>query len=111
MDEGRDDVAGAAAGAAGTVVGLTVTNPGYGYMNNAGAYTAPTVTITPAAGDVTGSGATATAQISANGAVTGLAITAAGTNYTLPPVVTFTNPAGGLNSGPASAVATVGGLT
>lgn len=105
-------VKGVAAGAAGQVVGLTVINPGYGYRDNTGAYAAPAVTITAdvAGGDVTGAGATATAQISAKGAITGFTITAPGANYTRPPLISIAPQAGGSVFGPASGVGTVGGL-
>lgn len=47
-----------------------------------------TVTITPAAGDTTGTGATASAVV-ADGAVVGITITRPGINYTAPPTVTI----------------------
>jgi hypothetical protein len=105
---------GAVAGTAGTVVSGVITNPGYGYRDGNGAIAAPTVTITAAAGDVTGSGATATCTVSAGGAVTGITITAPGTLYTKPPVVSFTpNTTGGAGTVTAGATATVavGGLS
>ena len=100
-------VTGAAAGSSGTVVGLTMTNVGYGYRNGAGAFTAPVVSFTGGGG----TGAAATATISANGAVTGLTITNAGTGYTTPPTVVFTPASSGSVTGPATAVATVAGLS
>ena len=71
---------------------------------------APTVTITPAAGDTTGSGATATATIT-SGAVSKITITSPGNAYTAPPVVTFTNATGDTTGSGAAATATaaVGG--
>jgi len=86
-----------------------VTNPGYGYVNSSGTPTAPTVTITAAAGDNTGGGATGVASISTNGAVTGIAITG-GTAYTLPPVVAIAPVSGGKAAGTASAYLPVYGL-
>jgi len=70
--------------------------------------TDPTVVITPAAGDTTGSGATARAMMNA-GIMRYLVLTNTGQNYTRPPVITFT---GGAGSG-ASAVAEIaaGGIT
>ncbi len=102
-------VNGAVSGSSGTIVGLTVTNPGYGYTDGTGAYAAPTVTISGGGG----SGATATATISTNGAVTGLSITNAGSGYTSPPTITFTpstNGGTGAVIGAATATAAVGGL-
>lgn len=48
---------------AGELVTLTIVEPGSGYTNN------PTITIVPAVGDLTGSGATATATITVGGIV------------------------------------------
>ena len=65
--------------------GINVTNPGLGYL------TPPIVTITNAAGDVTGSGATAVA-INASlttGVLGDVSISAPGTGYTTAPQVTF----------------------
>ena len=53
----------------------------------------PTVTITPAVGDVTGSGATATAVVTA-GVVTGITVTNPGTGYTAAPTVRITDVTG-----------------
>ena len=51
---------------------------------------APLVTITPAAGDTTGMGATATATIDpATGAVTGIDLVTVGSGYTAAPIVTI----------------------
>jgi hypothetical protein len=99
-------VSGVVAGAANTIVAGVVTNPGYGYKNAAGAFTAPTVTVTGGAG----TGATATATIDAVGAVTAITITAAGTGYTSVPTLTIAPVAGGRCDGPATAVARVAGL-
>jgi hypothetical protein len=99
-------VSGAISGTSGQLVGLTVTNAGYGYRNSAGAYTAPTVAISGGGG----SGATATATISTNGAVTGLSITDPGSGYTSAPTVTFTPASSGSCAAPATAVASIGGL-
>jgi FtsP/CotA-like multicopper oxidase with cupredoxin domain len=66
------------------VGGITVTNGGTGYT------TAPAVTITPAAGDTTGTGATATATIDpVTGTVTGIALYTVGSGYTLAPTVSI----------------------
>jgi hypothetical protein len=100
-------VSGANSGTEGQITALTVTNSGYGYRNSSGAFAAPTVTISGGGG----SGATATATISANGAVTGLTITNAGSSYESVPTVTFTKPSDGSVVAPATAYATVGGLT
>ena len=99
-------VSGNVAGTAGQVVGATVTNPGYKYINAAGVPTAPTVTISGGGG----AGATATAQIDTVGAVIGITITAPGAGYTSVPAITITPAAGGRAAGPASAVARVAGL-
>jgi len=67
--------------------GLTITNGGSGYTR------APLVTITPAPGDTTGSGATATATINpATGAVTAITLVTPGTGYTADPIVTVAPP-------------------
>ncbi len=63
----------------GRVTGIIVTNIGSGYT------TAPTVTITPAAGDVTGAGATAVALMM----VTAIALTDPGVGYTSLPTVSL----------------------
>jgi hypothetical protein len=99
-------ISGNAAGTGGTVTLGTVTNPGYGYRNSAGAITAPTVAVTGGGG----SGATATATVDAVGGVTAVTITAAGTGYTTVPSLVFTPASSGRCDGPASAVARVGGL-
>ena len=114
LDVGNADnlirlTSGAIAGTSGQLVGLKVIGSGYGYTDGTGAYAAPTVTISGGGG----SGATATATINANGAVTGLTITAAGSGYTSAPTVTFTPSTSGGNgrvAGPASAVASIAGL-
>ena len=54
--------------------------------------TAPIVTITNAVGDTTGAGATVVATTDAIGRVIGYAMTAVGSNYTLPPVATVASP-------------------
>jgi FtsP/CotA-like multicopper oxidase with cupredoxin domain len=67
--------------------GLTITNGGSGYTS------APLVTITPAPGDTTGSGATATAAIDPlTGAVTAITLVTPGTGYTEDPIVTVDPP-------------------
>lgn len=99
-------VNGVASGSSGTIVGLTVTNGGYAYRNGSGAYTAPVVSFSGGGG----TGAAATATISANGAVTGLTITNPGSGYTSPPTVVFTPASSGTAAGVATAIATVGGL-
>jgi len=67
---------------------------------------APLVTITPAAGDTTGVGATATATIDATGAVTAITLVTVGSGYTLAPIVTIAPPTavGGVR---ATATATI----
>lgn len=100
---------GTVTGTAGTVVSGVVTNPGYGYRDGNGTIAAPTVVITAASGDVTGSGATATCTVSTGGAVTGITITGAGTLYTKPPIISFTpNTTGGAGTVTAAATASVG---
>lgn len=79
----------------GSVLNVSVTNPGSGYT------TAPTVAFTGGGG--TGAAATATV---ADGKVTGITITSAGSGYTSAPTVTLT---GGDGTG-ASAMATVSEL-
>ena len=66
---------------------ITVTGGGSGYTS------APMVTITPAAGDTTGMGATATATIDPlTGAVTAINLVTVGSEYTLAPIVTIAPP-------------------
>lgn len=80
---------------------ILVTNGGSGYT------VPPLVTITPAAGDTTGMGATATATIDpVTGAVTAILLTTVGSEYTLPPIVTIAPPStpGGVT---ATATATI----
>ena len=71
-----------------SVGSITITNGGSGYT------TAPAVTITRAPGDTTGTGATASAFISA-GVVKQIQINNGGFNYTLTPIVTIAPPATG----------------
>ena len=61
---------------------IAITDGGSGYSS------APTVTITKASGDTTGSGATATANIS-GGVVTSITVTSGGTDYTIDPDISF----------------------
>ena len=79
------------------VSGITVTNGGSGYT------TAPMVTITPAVGDTTGMGATATAIINAAGVVTGINMFTVGSGYTVPPIVTIAPPPTGGTQATATA--------
>ena len=66
---------------AGQVVGYTINTAGSGYTSS------PTVIITPASGDTTGSGASAAATLD----VVSYTVTSAGSNYTSSPTVTLTN--------------------
>ena len=72
------------------ISGITVTNPGSGYT------VPPLVTITNAAGDTTGKGATAVANIDTNpanltfGQILSISMTTVGSGYTLVPTVTIT---------------------
>lgn len=108
-------VDGAAAGTAGTIVGATVTNPGYGYLAAAGTYDEPTITVS-GGGGANGAITAAVSNDGGNplntggGAVTGLTIGNAGSNYTECPELVFAVPAGGKTAAHATAVATVGGL-
>ena len=61
---------------------INITDGGSGYSS------APTVTITKASGDTTGSGATATANIT-GGVVTSITVTGGGTDYTIDPDISF----------------------
>lgn len=82
---------------AGHVSAVTITNRGSGYTS------APTITFTPY-----GSGATATATVTA-GAVTSVAVTAGGSGYLTPPAVTFSG--GGGTGATATATLTGGAVT
>lgn len=68
-----------------TATAISTTNRGQGYS------TVPTVTITPAPGDITGGGATAVASISSN-AVSQITVLTRGAGYTLNPIVTVEAP-------------------
>ena len=81
----------------GPVASITVTAGGTGYT------TAPTVTIA-APTDTTGTTATGTATIDANGVVTGITVTSGGSLYSTVPTVTLT---GGNGTG-ATATAVLG---
>lgn len=101
---------GVIAGSANTLVGVVVTNPGYGYRDGAGTYAAPTVGFSGGGG----SSAAGTATISTNGAVTGVGSLTAGSSYTSAPAIAFTpstNVSAGSKGGVATAVAVIGGLT
>jgi hypothetical protein len=78
---------------------ILITSGGTGYTS------APTVVITPAAGNTPSSNATATATVS-GGAVTSISVTGNGSGYTSVPTITFT---GGGGSG-AQASAEIGGF-
>ena len=75
-------------------LGLYVADPGevstINIRSGGAGYTNPIVTITPASGDTTGNGATATATV-VGGVITEINVTNAGTLYTLPPTVTVTD--------------------
>ncbi|OWK40279.1 proprotein convertase P-domain-containing protein [Fimbriiglobus ruber] len=88
----------------GVLTAINVTNTGSFYT------TPPTVTITPAVGDTTGAGATATALIN-NGHVTGIVITNPGSGYTKAPIITITGGGGSNATATASFVAGFGGPT
>jgi FtsP/CotA-like multicopper oxidase with cupredoxin domain/fibronectin type 3 domain-containing protein len=80
---------------------ITITDAGSGYT------LAPIVTITPAAGDTTGTGATATAVIDPlTGAVMAINAGAVGTGYTLAPIVNITPAPGDITGTGATATAT-----
>ncbi len=67
---------------------------------------ATTVVFTNATGDTTGTGAAATVTVS-GGFITAVTITNPGTGYTLPPLVSFVDPAGGAG---AVATSTIGAI-
>lgn len=77
----KSTATGTAQRSANTVAGVTIVNPGAGYV------AAPTVTFTGGAG----SGAAATATIT-GGVVTSVVVTNAGTGYTTDPTVSFSAP-------------------
>jgi len=94
----------------GSVVGASVTNAGSGYTNGIyppaaqlGTAAAPSVTFAAAGGSVLAKG-----TVIVGGAInTTVAITAGGSNYTLPPTLIVSNPpAGGV---PATATCTISG--
>jgi len=78
----------------GGVAAITVDNAGSGYDP----LSPPIVTIACAAGDTTGSGATATAIVNNSGAVTDITVTSAGSAYTLDPIVTLAPPVSGITA-------------
>lgn len=83
------------------VVSIAITNGGAGYT------AAPAVTITPAEGDTTGTGATAEAVLT-GGVVTAITVTAAGHGYTATPTVSFASASGDTTGAGAAATAHVG---
>ncbi len=83
------------------VTSISVTNGGAGYT------AAPTVEIARAAGDTTGTGATAVATVE-NGKVTAITVTNAGEGYSAAPVVTLTRADGDTTGAGAMALANVG---
>ena len=83
--DGGGNGASAVAELSAVVTGYNVLDGGQNYVSGT-----TTVTISRAAGDTTGAGATATAVIS-GGVITGLTLTNAGTNYSKPPIVTITS--------------------
>lgn len=91
------------------VSAITLTGGGSGYT------APPPVTITPAAGDTTGLGATATATVDLDpnsatyGQVTGITLVSVGSGYTAPPVVTIAPPESGTQASAAATIYT--GLT
>lgn len=93
---GGEQATGTAVLSGGGITAIAVATAGSGYAS------APTVTITPAAGD-TGSGAVATATIS-GGQVTAITVTTAGSGYKATPTVT-------LSGGGFTVAATVGAVT
>ncbi|MBF0485087.1 MAG: fibronectin type III domain-containing protein, partial [Candidatus Omnitrophica bacterium] len=97
---GTGAAATAAVNAGGAVTGVTVTNPGSGYV------TAPFVNIA----DATGTGALATATV-AGGLVTGVTITNGGSGYSASPTVTFSSGGPGGTGATATAAITGGSLT
>ena len=82
---GSGNGASAVAELSAVVTGFNVLDGGQNYVSGT-----TTITISRAAGDITGTGATATAVIS-GGVITGLTLTNAGTNYSKPPIVTVTS--------------------
>lgn len=85
------------------VSGITVDPGSSGYTS------VPAVTITPAVGDVTGHGATATAMIDpATGAVTAINLDTVGSGYTAAPTVTIAPPPpGGVQATATAAIYTL----
>ncbi|MDR3556262.1 MAG: hypothetical protein P4L55_16030, partial [Syntrophobacteraceae bacterium] len=85
------------------ITAMTVTTPGSGYTSP------PVVTITPAAGDTTGLGATANATVDLTtgsptyGQVTGITMVSVGSGYTATPTVTISAPGGAGTSATATA--------
>jgi len=82
------------------ITGISVQNVGAGYTS------VPTVTITNAPADTTGTNGTATAAI-ASGTISSITVTGSGSGYSLPPTVVIS---GGGGSG-ATANASIGGAT
>ena len=98
---------GVVAGANGVVTGLAIGGTNTGYADT------PYVRVTNAAGDTTGTGATAVATIDyTTGAITNIVLTNPGVNYTLPPVFTLVGGGGtgaATITGTASLATNVGG--
>lgn len=108
-------VDGVVSGTANTIVGATITNPGYGYLASAGTYDQPTITVSGGGGADGAVTATVSNDGSSplntgGGAVTGLTVSNAGSSYEECPELVFAVPAGGKTAAHATAVATVAGL-
>lgn len=86
----------------GAVSGIAVTASGPGYVS------APTVNITPAAGDTTGTGAAATAIISPSG-VTSIEVLNPGCRYTTTPAITISG-GGGTGASAQAVLSPFGGI-
>jgi hypothetical protein len=82
----------------GRVIGITVTDPGFGYIN------------TPSIQLISGTGATATAKIDAQ-KISGFNITNAGSEYLLPPTLLIIDQSGTGSGATAEAVITNGRVT
>jgi hypothetical protein len=78
--------------------------------NTGGGYNANTLLVTVAAANGFGSGAVAVANVSAQGNITSISITSAGSGYATTPIITISDPTTRL-TGNANAVITIAGET
>ena len=88
---------------------LGISNSMISVANTGGGYNANTLLVTVAAANGFGSGAVAVANVSAQGNITSISITSAGSGYATTPIITISDPT--TRSGNANVVVTIAGET